>query len=878
MKFGLESPTFSIVNEKFLELYRKVDHIPHIQLKLQLWRRHLEIVYGKAPDENEFIKHTYLVTLVKLITYLRLHKEVEWEQLEGILNGSFFRQRGINNFIEDDFFSWILEEIIKIEVINIVKGLLMQLVIYNYGLADEDLFKEIYQEIIGPTARHRIGEYYTPEWLAQLTLENSLKQINIEEFPSILDPACGSGTFLTNSIHYFKNQSKNNESDILQEIISKIVGIDINPLAVVISKANYIISLGELIKVKKEPITIPIFLADSIKLPKLSRTLFGKINAYQIPIDETNNRYLLIPETLVADETKLSEIFAKINELLIAYKLKEIESQNVKDIFKSSFKGIIGDDSIKVLFHTINELIRLINANKDTIWLFILRNFYAPIRIKKEKFDLIIGNPPWIAFRYIDNKTYQEFIKEMIFKYKLLTSKDITLFTQMEIATLFIRRCADLFLKKGGLISFVMPRSVLTAAKHHEKFKDFDNPKLKLLEILDMNRNINFKVEPLFNVPSCVLLLQKDGLTKYPIETIGYSGQLPKKNLRLKEAHQYLDKVNYVYEPPKYEQKKSYYYKLFKAGAAIYPRPLWFIEFIVDPTLGINPDKPKVRTSEGVISKAKGNWNKAELQGNVEKKFIHVTILSRKMRPFGKGEFSPIIVPVEETSKKLSLLNIRILKMKGYLGMANWLSNAQKHWDLYASKKDKKNFPNVEDSINYLNLLETQNINKRYIVLSAASGSYTMATIVDRDEIPSFEVNGNEISPGHFMADKKTYLFETNSKEEAVFLVSIINSTHTDNLIKKYQTIGLFGERDIGRAIFELPIPKYNFKDKNHKKVVELGFKCMEEVINIKIKTRKGVKEKLTSLKEIDEIVETILKLKESNSIDIIQNSVLMDS
>jgi hypothetical protein len=40
---------------------------------------------------------------------------------------------------------------------------------------NEDLFKELYQEIVKKADRHRVGEYYTPEWLSKLTLEETLK-------------------------------------------------------------------------------------------------------------------------------------------------------------------------------------------------------------------------------------------------------------------------------------------------------------------------------------------------------------------------------------------------------------------------------------------------------------------------------------------------------------------------------------------------------------------------------------------------------------------------------------------------------------------------------------------------------------------------------
>ena len=46
------------------------------------------------------------------------------------------------------------------------------------------------------------------------------------------------------------------------------VGADIHPLAVIIAKTNYILALGDLLKKRKSTITIPVYLADTLKLPE----------------------------------------------------------------------------------------------------------------------------------------------------------------------------------------------------------------------------------------------------------------------------------------------------------------------------------------------------------------------------------------------------------------------------------------------------------------------------------------------------------------------------------------------------------------------------------------------------------------------------------
>ncbi len=78
------------------------------------------------------------------------------------------------------------------------------------------------------------------------------------------------------------------------------------------------------------------------------------------------------------------------------------------------------------------------------------------------------------------NKESQNFLKHEVLKYHLLENKDVYLFTQMELATLFFCKCADLYLKGEGIIAFVMPRSVLAGTIHHINFRKFRKPPVKL--------------------------------------------------------------------------------------------------------------------------------------------------------------------------------------------------------------------------------------------------------------------------------------------------------------------------------------------------------------------------------------------------------------
>lgn len=123
------------------------------------------------------------------------------------------------------------------------------------------------------------------------------------------------------------------------------------------------------------------------------------------------------------------------------------------------------DALLEALFAVAERLKQFIDANRDTIWAFVLKNIYKPLFFKRT-FDFIVGNPPWIVFNSIGEPLYQKFLKQQIINdYKLLKGRG-ELITHMELATLFLVRAADLYLKTGGTLAFVLPRSLFSADQH----------------------------------------------------------------------------------------------------------------------------------------------------------------------------------------------------------------------------------------------------------------------------------------------------------------------------------------------------------------------------------------------------------------------------
>ena len=127
------------------------------------------------------------------------------------------------NLLEGDFFSWYLQAW-STEVEDALRLTLRRLSEYNPSTIEDDpysardLLKKLYHYLLPKELRHDLGEYYTPDWLAERVLTQLNDQIYVvpksdahlaKLFPArrMLDPACGSGTFLVLAIRAIKEHA-----------------------------------------------------------------------------------------------------------------------------------------------------------------------------------------------------------------------------------------------------------------------------------------------------------------------------------------------------------------------------------------------------------------------------------------------------------------------------------------------------------------------------------------------------------------------------------------------------------------------------------------------------------------------------------------------
>ena len=842
-RFGVESPTFAFICDELQNQFDKVSSDQTVMTKLQNWEKYLEIVYGdNLATPQLFIKHTYVSLLAKLIVYLHLYeaKIPPKEKISEILDGNIFRQFGITNFIEEDFFAWILNSNILGKIVELTTKLIKELTVYDLAQIDEDIFKELYQELVDPEIRHGLGEYYTPDWLAEYMLNDIIES---KPKSSILDPACGSGTFLFTSIKLVARQLKKEgmaPPEILSHIIDNIMGMDVHPLAVIIARTNYLLALRNLLKHKQTgSITIPVYLSDSIKLPEFVSEIEHNVKVYRINTSEKT--YFSIPQKAAKQSSIMDDIIWKMYHYSKKYELGEISKKCTLETFSEAigvYKGELQDNDLRIFKQDQKILLDLIDDKSNSIWTFILRNIYRPIPLSNKKFEVLIGNPPWIAMNVMKNPSYQSFLKTSSADFGLVDSKKPHLFTHMEIATLFYVSCTALYLKKRGKISFVMPATIISGDQHILfRNAEFIDVELSFKKLIDL-RN----VEPLFNEGCCVLESEFGSKTQYPISGVVVRGKLSKKNASFKEAESHLNFDKTVFDLKSTEGRnflqaeqplqaiafgRSSYFDVFKEGATIVPRPFWFVDIIRHPIFGINSDEPLVKTGQRARVKGKKLYADVTFEGQIESKFLFGVVTGSEMVPFGLRGKNLAILPIEESNGKYRIIQKEEAERRNYGYLAKWLRTAEKTWAV--KRAPRVSGPSIYKWIDYRRKLTEQSSKKRYALLYEAVGTYLVSSVVDKRNATIKTAFGSIKTKGT-LVDYSTIYYETNNKDEAQYLCSVLNSKIMDNLIKPLQATGLWGPRNIWKKVLELPIPKFNPNNKNHVRLAQIAEDCEEKV------------------------------------------------
>ena len=424
---------------------------------------------------------------------------------------------------------------------------------------------------------------------------------------------------------------------------------------------------------------------------------------------------------------------------------------------------------------------------------------------------MIAGNPPWLSYRYLKDETYKARVKELTFAHGLLGKDERKLFTQMDTATLFVAQCEREFLRPGGVLGMVLPKTVILPAKQHLAFQ-----RAGFTEVHDFTG-----VEPLFNVRTCMIVRRAPyGAANVP--RYSWRGKLGARNLSLREARPALSMEEDTVSFDALAGEYSPYYSKFFNGASLFPRCLCFVE--PDPDAVLNAKAPLVRTAEAAYDESKKEW-RLRVEGKVECQFLYGSVLAKDLLPFAVRRLLLVALPVVENSHgDLQMLDANEALSQGHQHAHDWFAQAEKVWN--EGRKDNKQ--SFAQRLNYSGLLTAQHLRAPFIVLTNAAGKNLSAALLTNDEckrIGKLPIRG-------FVAQHKNLVCYTATEEEAHYLVGVLNSSFVNQVIKPFQTQGLLGERDIERRPFEVcNIPIFDPADPLHQEIAAVSAAARAELL-----------------------------------------------
>ena len=114
---------------------------------------------------------------------------------------------------------------------------------FDYSVIERDFLGSIYEKLIPAEERKRLGQFYTPVQVADMIISLTVNRKD----DLILDPACGSGTFLVRTyqklsdlagFHHSRESQGGFDELFHKQLLEKIYGVDINQFPAHLSVIN----------------------------------------------------------------------------------------------------------------------------------------------------------------------------------------------------------------------------------------------------------------------------------------------------------------------------------------------------------------------------------------------------------------------------------------------------------------------------------------------------------------------------------------------------------------------------------------------------------------------------------------------------------------
>lgn len=753
-------------------------------MKRDLWDGLLRQVYGDDVGSDAlFLQHTYLTILVKAIAARVLDLEID-DPAE-MLSGRLLANEGIVGAVEADFFDWPL---IVRGGEDLVRSLATETIRFRLRDVEVDVLKSLYESLIDPDERHDLGEYYTPDWLAARVVAAAVPR-PLEQ--RVLDPSCGSGTFLFHSLRRLIEAGRAARlppAEIVAACADRVFGIDVHPVAVALARVTWLLALGDLVQDRPPTLSVPVYMGDSMQW---SLRPLGASAEVLVDVPP-NDPPLRIPAGLASDlglfERALDELNRGLDTLA--------EPEAVRDAIARA--GATAEDA-DLLGRTFAQLKQLFLDGRNHIWTFILRNLLRPVWLSHpdHRADVLIGNPPWIVYRHL-SADMKDRLREALQGYGLWVGGSLA--THQDMFALFWARGAERYLREGGTLALVLPYAALNAPV----FAGMRDGNMQRVRVAITGGWGLERVWPIFGAQSgssttstCVLFGERDRAGGPPAEFDRWVGVLPRRDASESEAADALEHLRAAWPRARTLIAASPYRRRFRQGATLTPRRFFLVDNAATGRLLSRRDAPRVRGRVGNLDKHP--WTGVEPpEGSVERMFLRRIALGESVAPYRVLELVTGVVPLENGA----ILTSASADARGHRGLAAWLRDAEGKWNEH-SNRDVGGHARMSlaERVDAMGMLRAQAHRAPIRVLYTKAGTRLSACWIEDDDL---------------VVDHMAYWSAANSLAEAAYVAAILNTEIVLNRVRDLQPVGQRDPRHFDNLVWTLPIPEFDAAEVLH--------------------------------------------------------------